>query len=99
MLALALAAFASLAPHQAMPTAAAQPTTRASVDFRVEGMHCGACANRLQDVLTRVQGVIDAEVSFDETRAVVTYDPRRLTTARLVQVIEEAGFRARVQGH
>ena len=74
---------------------AAQESTHARVVLHVEGMHCGSCATRLQDVLARIDGVIAASVSFDETRAVVRYDARRVTLARLVRAAEDAGFRAR----
>lgn len=76
--------------------ASAQPA-RAQVILRVEGMHCGACASRLQDILARLDGVLSARVSFDETRATVTYDARRVSTARIVSAIEDAGFRARFE--
>lgn len=75
---------------------AAQESTHAQVVLHVEGMHCGACASRLQGILERVDGVIAARVSYDETRAVVRYDARRVTTARLLRAVEDAGFRARI---
>lgn len=87
---------ASFATSCAVP-ATAQESARARVAFRVEGMHCGACATRLSDALAGVEGVLAADVSFDETRAVVSYDPDRVTPARLVRVIEEAGFRAHIE--
>lgn len=77
--------------------AMAQPA-QAQVALRIEGMHCGGCARGLQTVLTRIEGVIAARVSFDESRAVVDYDPHRVTLERLIHAIENAGFRARVEG-
>ncbi len=95
VLVLGLATF-NLMSAAARSAATAQPA-QARVALRVEGMHCGGCARGLRTVLTRIEGVIAAEVSFDESRAIVDYDPRRVTVERLIQAIERAGFQARVE--
>lgn len=92
---LALGSFAG--PSAAVRSIATAQPAQARVALRVEGMHCGGCATSLQTVLTRIEGVVAARVSFDESRAVVDYDPRRVTLERLVEAIENAGFRARVE--
>ena len=87
-----LAAFAVLSA--AAGTATAQARTE-RLTLRVEGMHCGACAERIEDSVGRLEGVVSAAVDFEQTRAIVVYDPRRISPARIIDAIEDAGFRAR----
>lgn len=77
----------------AASAAGAQDAAR-SVELRVEGMHCGACAERLEDVLGRLDGVVSAEVDYDAGRASITFVPARVSVARIIGAIEDAGFRA-----
>ena len=44
----------------------------APLDFEVEGMTCGSCAARVQRVLSRLDGVVDAKVNFATGKAQVT---------------------------
>lgn len=89
---LLIGALLALAP---VGPASAQDRQSARVTLRIEGMHCGACAERLEDILGRIAGVISAEVDFEQTRALVVYQASRVTVARIVSAVEEAGFRAR----
>ena len=36
-----------------------------SIELNVEGMHCTGCSTRLQKVLSNLDGVSKAEVSFE----------------------------------
>lgn len=75
----------------------AQEHATAQTTLDVEGMHCGACAERIEDVLGRLRGVVSADVDYDQTRAVVVYQPNRITPARIIAAIEDAGFSASVR--
>lgn len=59
---------------------AAAPTKNATL--HVEGMTCGACATSVKIVLKKIDGVIDATVSYERKRAVVQYDPDRVFLRR-----------------
>jgi Cu+-exporting ATPase len=65
-----------------------------SEDFRVKGMHCAACAARLEKALSAVSGVQNASVNFASETARVRFDARTLTRPALVSVIHKAGFEA-----
>lgn len=65
--------------------------------LHVEGMTCGACATSVKIVLKKVDGVVGAAVSYEKNRAVVEYDPARVSPAKLVAAIEaKLPYRARV---
>lgn len=75
-------------------TANAQARTE-RLTLQVEGMRCGACAERIEDTVGRLEGVVSANVDFEQTRAIVVYDPRRISPSRIIAAIEDVGFRAR----
>lgn len=60
--------------------------------IRIDGMHCDGCAQRLKRVLEREPGVEKADVSYKGGEAHVQFDGQRITTDRLRQVIERAGY-------
>lgn len=66
------------------------------VTFRIEGMSCGRCATSVSTALNRAEGVVQADVTFDERIARVEYDPARTGRERLMDLIRELGFRVAV---
>ena len=50
----------------------------------------------MRQALLGVEGVVSAEVSFDDARADVRYLPNLVKPAALVEAVEEAGFGAEV---
>ena len=63
-----------------------------TVTFRIEGMHCDGCAERIKVVLEKAPGVREATVSFADGLARVQYNPHAVSEGRLVDVIEGGGF-------
>ncbi|MGB9920927.1 MAG: heavy metal translocating P-type ATPase [Moorellales bacterium] len=59
----------------------------------VEGMHCVACAARVEKALAGVEGVEGVSVNLATGKAALTVDLRRLETGRLVMAVEDAGYR------
>lgn len=64
----------------------ASPARIATLD--VEGMTCGACSTSVRVVLKKLHGVSDATVLFEEKRAVVHYDPAKVTPEKMVETIQ-----------
>lgn len=67
-----------------------------SVSLRIEGMTCGGCTIAVRRVLTRLDGVRSAEVSYESQRAVVTYDTTRVTVEQMIAAIRTLGYKATV---
>ncbi len=61
------------------------------VTFKVEGMTCGGCVFAVRRVLTRLTGVSKADVSYESSRAVVTYDPAAVTVEQMIAAIKTLG--------
>ena len=62
------------------------------VTLSVRNMTCSACTVTVRKSLARVEGVKEAKVTLRPPQAVVTYDPAKVRTERLVEATTKAGF-------
>jgi mercuric transport protein len=62
----------------------------------VPGMTCAACPVTIQKSLEKVDGVMEATVSFEEKIAIVRYDPTKISTKDLLEATRNAGFESTV---
>lgn len=58
--------------------------------LQIEGMTCGGCATAVKLVLQKTPGVISAKVSYEEKRAVVSFDASKTTPARIAAAVADA---------
>ena len=74
------------------------PATPAAdtVTLHVEGMTCAGCVLGVRKVLTKLDGVSKAEVTYETKRAVVTFDASRVTVEQMIAAIKTLGYTARV---
>ena len=82
-------------------TAAAQkeqtPATGSICTLKVEGMHCGACASRVEKAAKQIDGVKAAKVNQPKGIAEITYDPERTSPEAIAKTIsEKTAFKAEV---
>ncbi len=83
------AAAGAPAPLDAPVSAVAKETR---VTLPVAGMTCATCAGRIEKVLRRSSGVLDANVNLATEQATAVYDPALTDQAHLIAAIERAGF-------
>ena len=62
--------------------------------LNVQGMSCGACVGHVTRALQALEGVQSAEVSLQDKKAVVTYDPAKVGAAQMVEAVAEEGYAA-----
>jgi len=62
------------------------------VVLQILGMHCSACAQRIEDALLRVDGVSEVRVSFASKEAFVKFDSERINLEGIKRVIKEVGY-------
>lgn len=60
--------------------------------IKIEGMHCDGCTKRLKRVLEREPAVRRADVSLSAGEARMKYNEHAVTTDRLRELIEQAGY-------
>ncbi len=68
--------------------------TNATTELELGGMHCSACATRIQRSLSRLPAVASASVNLATTRAFVSYDAAAIGPSELCQAVTDAGYTA-----
>lgn len=71
------------------------------ITLNVTGMHCASCVNMIEKDLNNHPGVIKATVNLATHKAVVQFNPEKLTTQDIIKVIKGAGYDAKIEadGH
>ena len=64
------------------------------VELKVEGMDCQGCVKSVTRMLSALPGVSQVEVSLEQARARVTYDPAQAGLADFRRAVERAGYKA-----
>ncbi|WP_139490681.1 heavy metal translocating P-type ATPase [Brevibacillus dissolubilis] len=75
-----------------MSNTAALAHQEKTTSLKIEGMTCAACALRIEKVLTKVDGVEQANVNFASEKATVSYDPSRVSMSDLQAKITDLGY-------
>lgn len=65
-----------------------------NIRFKIEGMHCEGCSNRLTKVLNSLDGIVNASVSLEKKEANIEFDETKVSIKEIKEVIEDAGFQA-----
>ena len=63
------------------------------ISLKIEGMHCKGCSNRLEKVLNNTDGVEKATVSFEDKKAIITFDESKTNIEKIKEAIEDSGFK------
>lgn len=63
-------------------------------NFKITGMSCAACANRIEKGLIKLPGIYSASVNLVGEKAAVEYDPREVTIEQMKAKIDSLGFAA-----
>ena len=79
------------------------PTTEVDRDADLQittvsigGMTCGACTSAVEGGFKDVEGIVQFNISLLAERAVITHDPTKLSIERIVELIEDRGFDAKI---
>lgn len=64
------------------------------VTIPIEGMTCAACARNVEKALSKLEGVIKAQVNLALEKTVVEYDGSILKLSEIKQAINNAGYKA-----
>ena len=75
----------------------ARPGGTETVTIGVEGMVCKSCVNNIEGNVGKMNGVASVKVSLEEKKAVVEYEPSKVSPRQLCTAIEDLGFEAKLQ--
>jgi copper chaperone CopZ len=88
-------AFACPAADAAAFAAAAetvQKTTGTKASFKVAGLTCGSCSDKVTAALDKLEGVIAAAVDYQTGEAKVAFDSEKTNPKKLLAAIKATGF-------
>lgn len=60
----------------------------------IEGMHCAACSLTVEEALSRVPGVISAQVGAASHRAKIVWSASQVHPSAWMQAVQDSGYRA-----
>jgi len=66
--------------------------------FDITGMTCSACSSRVEGCVVKLPGVKDVSVNLLKNSMVVSYDESELSTAGIVEAVENTGYGAFPKG-
>ncbi|MEK3723216.1 heavy metal translocating P-type ATPase [Paenibacillus sp. FSL H8-0034] len=69
-------------------------TLKEVAHFKLEGMTCAACANRIEKGLGKLPGVTDASVNFAMETARVQYSPGEISITEMQNKVKQLGYKA-----
>ena len=90
----ALALSASCSSNAGAQTSAEKTTNAQTVALTVEGMTCASCSVAVRTALKKLDGVKDAKISVSENRAVIEYEPAKVTPRQMVEAVNKLGYQA-----
>lgn len=69
-------------------------TAKEVAQFKLEGMTCAACANRIEKGLSKIPGVTSASVNFAMETARVEYSPGEVSIEAMQNKVKQLGYKA-----
>lgn len=64
------------------------------VSLIIEGIHCSACVWLNERVISRLEGVIEANINFTNNKAKIVWDGNRLKLSTIIDKIRSIGYNA-----
>lgn len=66
------------------------------INFKIEGMHCTACAINIDFDLEDLEGVISAKTNYAKSETEVEYDEEKLAVEDITSQISKTGYKANI---
>jgi heavy metal translocating P-type ATPase len=77
-----------------MPLAETGEVPFVTAELEIDGMHCSACAVRIERALGRLPAVASASVNLATTRAFVSYDGSTISVDEICRAVADTGYTA-----
>jgi P-type Cu+ transporter len=63
-----------------------------TITFSVGGMTCAACVRRVENAISKVDGILKVAVNLATNKATITYDPKKVKIEDIKDVVAKAGY-------
>lgn len=64
--------------------------------FHIDGMHCASCSSACERMLSKLDGVKEANVNLVNEQAHVVYDPHKVKQSEMFAAIEKGGYHGEI---
>lgn len=64
--------------------------------LRSDELSCPTCVDNIESSLNRKEGVSQAKVHFNTGRIEVEHDPETVSEDKLIEIVKQSGYQARV---
>jgi copper chaperone CopZ len=65
----------------------------ATVQLNISGMDCEGCTAHINSELSKVNGVIEANSSYENANAIVKFDDSKISVDSLSSIVNRIGFK------
>src|SRR6478672_2681753 len=69
----------------------------ASATFKVDGMHCEGCSDKVKTALNGTAGVVQVDIKLADHTVAVQYDATKLSPEKIAKIISDLGYKAAAQ--
>lgn len=63
--------------------------------LQIEGMTCVSCEMRIENMLKKLNGIIEAEVSYTNSKVIIKYDINQIVLKTIVAAIEKLDYKVK----
>ena len=63
-----------------------------TIQLNIQGMTCNGCVKSVTGVLQKIPGVTSVEVSLEQNRAKIIYNPAQAKPEQFKAAVEDAGY-------
>lgn len=61
--------------------------------FKIKGMHCASCANKIENAVNKLVGIKTAQVNFATETLLVEFDEQKVKVENLSKAVESVGYK------
>ena len=72
----------------------AEKSEYVKISIPIGGMSCAACAQRIEKVVSKLDGISEVSVNLAIERAAISYNPQKIRQSVIRETIEKLGFKA-----
>lgn len=70
--------------------------TTTTTILRSDELSCPSCVKNIESNLNQTEGISKANVHFNTGRIEVEHDPESVSEDKLVEIVEQSGYQARI---
>lgn len=71
--------------------------TTEKVTFKIKGMTCTACANTIEKLLIKLEGVESSTVNFAAEKATIEYNPKKVRLIDMQKKVSSLGYELKIE--